>query len=279
MIKYILIVLGVWLVSNLKAQQNETADFNEQAILPIHNLSISWHKTTTLIFPSAIQSADRGDVAILAERVKGSENVLKVKAGSKSFEPSSLTVITTDGQVYAFNVKYTDDPPYLVLDLRRQPPFAPVDFNGVPLNSRELEDFAVKVNSLPTFIHGVHENKNGIDFTLDGIHIRNGVLFFRYTLHNLSGIPFNVSSLRFYVRDKKKARRTAVQDNETKPLFTKDWGKPEDILGQSIVVAFPKFTIADSKDFVTELMEEHGDRNASLKLNQRKLLKAKPLLQ
>ncbi|HWT40182.1 MAG TPA: conjugative transposon protein TraN, partial [Dongiaceae bacterium] len=274
---------GIWIAGNLKAQKTQkiedVSDIGEQAIIPTYNLAITWNKTTTLIFPSQIQSADRGDAAILAERVKGSENVLKVKAGSKNFEPSSLTVITTDGQVYAFNVKYTDDPPYLVLDVRRQPPYAPVDFNGVSLNSKELEGFAGKVNGMLSFIHGVHENKNGIDFTLEGIYIRNDVLFFRYRLHNLSSIPFNASSLRFYVRDKKKARRSAVQDNETKPLFRKDWGKPEDILGQSIVVAFPKFTIAESKDFVSELMEEHGDRNATLKLNQRKLLKAKPLLQ
>lgn len=279
MIKYILIVLGVWLASNLKAQKNnDVPDISEQAIIPTHNLTITWHKTTMLIFPQAIQSADRGSAYILAEKVKGSENVLKVKAGQKNFEPSSLTVITTDGRVYAFSVRYADDPPYLVLDLSKSPLFAPVHFNGVSLNSEELEHYAASIRGMSPFLHGVRDNKNDISFRLTGIYIKYDVLFFRYTIHNTSSIPFDIASLRFFIRDKKKAKRTAVQDNETTPLFSRTWGKPEDDLGQTVVVAFPKFTIADSKNFVTELMEKSGDRNVSLKLSQRKLLKAKPII-
>ncbi|HTN38966.1 MAG TPA: DUF4138 domain-containing protein [Arachidicoccus sp.] len=89
-----------------------------QKVIAASNLSISQNKTCTLIFPAAIRSADRGAGYVLAERVKGAENSLKVKAGRPDFKPSSLTVITTDGQVFSLLVSYTAHPPYLVLDFR-----------------------------------------------------------------------------------------------------------------------------------------------------------------
>jgi len=192
--------------------------------------------------------------------------------------PSSLTVITTDGRVYAFNVKYAEEPPYLVLDLNKSPFSTPVHFNGVSLNSEELEDYATYIKGMFSFMHGVRANKNDIGFKLTGIYIKYDVLFFSYTIRNSSNIPYDVASLRFYIRDKTKAKRTAVQDNEIEPLYSNSWGKPEDDIGQTVIVAFPKFTIADSKNFITELMEKSGDRNVSLKLSQKKLLKAKPLV-
>lgn len=126
-------------------------------------------------------------------------------------------------------------------------------------------------------MHGIRMAKNDIVFKLTGIYIKYDVLFFCYNVRNTSRIPYNAAPLRFFIRDRNKAKRTAVQDNETEALYTNSRGNPEDDLGQTIVAAFAKFTIADSKIFVTELMEKSGDRNAELKLSERKLLKAKQL--
>ncbi|TDX00513.1 conjugative transposon protein TraN [Dinghuibacter silviterrae] len=258
--------------------QAQVFNFSPDALSPAYSLDISWHITTLLVFPCAIQSADRGDRYILAEKVKGVENVLKVKAGEKGFQPSNLHVITRDGKVYTFDVHYMDTPAYQTVDLRRQDPFAPVEFDGVSLNSKELADFSALVSGSEPFLKGVHSNRNGLTFTMDGIFIRHDVIFLRYLLKNNTAIGYEEGALRFFIRDKKRMKRTAEEDREVLPLYLLRSGSPENDNGEIIVVAFPKFTIAENKDFVTELMEAGGDRNAACKLDEGKLLKAKALL-
>jgi conjugative transposon TraN protein len=275
--KYLIILMMLCASFTLRAQQADTVEVS--ANTQGQKLDITWHKTTLLIFPSSIQSADRGDSYVLAEKVKGVDNVLKVKAGKEYFEPSNLHVITTDGNVYNFNVFYADEPAVLTLDMRRDGPYAVAEFPGVSLNSKQLSEQAKIVEGSYPFLNGVKYHANGITFTLDGIYIKDDVLFFRYWIKNQTAIGFDEGSLRFYIRDKKKAKRTAEQDKEIKPIHVSHSGVTENDRGAIIVAAFPKFTIADNKNFVTEMMEAGGDRNPACKLDQKKLLKAKKLIQ
>ncbi|WP_214072589.1 conjugative transposon protein TraN [Mucilaginibacter sp. dw_454] len=274
--KYLLIIAA--LCASLSATAQQTDSISSKAVLPSYHLDITTHKTTLLIFPAAIQSADRGDKYVLAEKVKGVDNALKVKAGQKGFEPSNLHVITAEGNVYDFNVSYADQPAYQTVDLRKQPPFAAATFDGVSLNSRQLEDYAGIVTGSYPFLNGVHYRKHGMDFRLDGIYIKDDVLFFSYKVKNTTAIRYDTGSLRFYIRDKDKAKRTAEQDKEISPLYVQHTGTAENDKGETIVAAFAKFTIAENKNFVTELMEQGGDRNPTCKLDQDKLLQAKTLV-
>lgn len=258
---------------SLKAQ----VGFHEATAIDPFKLDITFHKTSLLIFPAAIQSADRGDSYVLAEKVKGSENVLKVKAAQKGFEQSNLQVITVDGKVYAFTVNYSDEPGQLTIDLRKQPPYGPVSFKGLSLNNKEVETYAGMIAATKPFMKKQRFRRYGIEFFLEGIYINGDVLFIRYHLSNSTPLKYDAASLRFYVRDKKKAKRTAVQDKELDPVLVLHRGKPEDAAGQTIIAAFPRFTIAESKYLVAELMEQNGDRNPFTRLDQKLLMKAKPL--
>jgi len=273
-----------------------------------------------LIFPAAIQSADRGAAYVLATRVAGAENVLKVKAGRSGFAPSSLTVITKDGQVYVFNVSYKSDPPYLVLDFRhekenqqlpenvsvsdqqQQQQIIPrnnmnaeyskvgksgrVQFSGVALNYGEMGMCMETIKDEPAFIKSVHKSKFGVAFKLEGIYFNKEVLFFKFGLHNRAGIPYKFESLRLFIRDNRQSKRTVIQDQEMESLAIKSWGLPEQNNnsvgtignGQQIIVAVPRFTIADGKQLAIILREEKGDRSMTLKVKERIFRKTKDLL-
>lgn len=255
-----------------------------KTVISSRDLVISSHETCMLIFPAAIQSADRGEAYVLASRVRGTENVLKVKAGKPGFMPSSLTVVTSDGQVFAFRVSYAAHPPYLVLDFRRMGVgigigigIDAVQFKGALLNSAQMQRCAALARGRKSIIKGVHWNRRGLDFGLEGIFIHRDVLFFKFRLHNASSIPYRFEALRYYIRDLKTAKRTAVRDNEVKALYRQSWGSPEDVGGQVIVVALHRFTMAENKCLVIDLRENQGDRSAVLRLKQRKLLKTVPL--
>ena len=272
-----LIIICLLLLSGYCSEAQRSMQLAEAAKIPSWQLEVTWHKTTLLIFPAAVQSADRGDAYILAEKVPGVENVLKVKAGEKDFPASNLHVLTTDGKVYAFTLNYAEEPAELTIDMRRQRPYVPVTFKGTGLNSGDLETLSKRVAGSLPFLKGGIYKKHKLRFGVTGIYIKDNVLFFQYQLHNSSQLPLREGSLRFYIRDRKRAKRTAMQDKELEPLFIARSGSPEDSKGQTIVVAFPQFTIAEGKLLHAELMEAGGDRNPVARTTQRKLLRTKSL--
>lgn len=275
--KHIFSILFFFLLFGKTQAQQLT--FSSDALIPAYQLDITWSKTTLLIFPAAISSADRGDDYVLAERVKGVENVLRVKAGQKNFQPSNLQVITSDGKVYSFNVAYSDRPSALTIDLRKQKVTAPVAFKGSILNPRQVEGYAILLSSYKPFLRVGRAFKDGLGFGLDGIYIKDDLLFICLHLKNATQIRFEALSLRFYIHDKKKAKRTAQQDSEKTPVAIHYYGTPEESGGQKIIAVFDKFTIADKKYFQAELMENNGDRNPSLRLDQKIILKARQIMQ
>lgn len=271
--------IGLWLcgMTAIAGQAQQVRSFNSSALIIPYQLDITWHKTTLLIFPAAIQSADRGDQYVLAEKVKGVDNMLKVKAGQNDFKQSNLSVITVDGKVYTFIVNYASDPTYQVVDLRNQPARAPVQFSGLSLNSREISEYMKMISSQQPFLHGVRQQKYLMKFRLLGIYINNEVMFFRFGVKNKTQLNYDIDFLRFYVKDKKQARRTAVQEREIHPILLQILPASGKDSGKIIIAAFKKFSIADDKNFMVEMMEKEGDRNFQLKVPQRKLLQAKIL--
>lgn len=273
--KLLFVLITLLSVQQLFAQ--DTQRIKAKSVIPEKKLEITFNKTTVLIFPSAIKEADRGDSYVLAEWVEGVGNVLKVKAGERNFAPSNLHVITADGKVYSFEVHYSDSPAVFTYDLGNPFQYSPALFKGEPLNNRELELYAATIKGIPPFISGVHTSKYGVSLRLDGIFIKEHVLFLRYKLYNNSQINFEPEMLRFYIRDKKHGKRTAVQDTSLEPIYAQYSGTPEQPGGMTAVIAFHKFTIAHKKNLVTQMLEKSGDRNLETKIDQRKLLHAKTL--
>lgn len=274
------LLIGLWLLITLTANAQSGGGFNHMTPIRPYHLEITLHKTTLLIFPSAIQSADRGDQYIMAEKVKGTDNILKVKAAIKDFAQSNLSVVTRDGKVYSFLVDYQDNPPYQAIDLtkqqqREQQVQIPVKFSGQALNSKQLSDDAMTTLRQKPFLHGVKEHRYQMKLKLQGVYIRDDVLFFRLSLKNHTPIPYKMDFMRFYIRDRKEAKRTAVQEKEIRPRMVKILPEPRNKEDKTIIVAFKKFTIAEEKNLVLEVTEKGGDRNLEIQLPGRKLLQAK----
>ncbi|MDR2680633.1 MAG: DUF4138 domain-containing protein, partial [Tannerella sp.] len=81
-------------------------------------LEITFYKTVHIIFPSGIRYVDLGSIDLLAAKADGAENVLRVKAATQGFsKESNLSVITEDGSYYTFNVKYSDEPVKLSVEM------------------------------------------------------------------------------------------------------------------------------------------------------------------
>lgn len=250
-----------------------------QAQTPIaaRHLQITYSKTSSIIFPFAIKGVDRGSRDILLQKASGVENVLQLKAAKKNFLETNLTVITADGALYSFDVNYAADPKVLNLSFAEQPE------KGVTFSDAEADEAQVRFDCQVIAAQDKGNVKKtdtrfGMNLQLGGLYIRGKVIYCRLLIENNTFIDYDIDQLRFFIRDQKKASRTASQELEIKPISVEN--KVDALSGQSsqvMVFALPKFTIPDKKYLAIQMMEAGGGRHLSLKINNRRLIRAKPV--
>ena len=114
-ILFLILILGVNQL--LFAQDNVQSALKLGKIEP-YLMNVTYDKTSHLIFPSNIRYVDLGSESIIAEKADDAENVLRIKAAVKDFEPeTNFSVITNDGKFYNFNVYYSPFPEDLSFNL------------------------------------------------------------------------------------------------------------------------------------------------------------------
>lgn len=235
-------------------------------ILSTHaqSLCIATDKTTSLIFPYAIKHVDRGTKDILVQAIKEANNILLVKAATKDFTETNLSIVTSDGSVYSFPVVYGEPAVWI--------------YRFPVQNKTSIATYCNSIIDNPQTMTGVKDGSWDMIARVDGIYIRENVIYYQLDLINQSPIDYDINFLRFYIRDKKKSKRTASQENELVPLHLA--GNTSTVKANdhnSVVVALDKFTIPDAKYLAIEIGEKNGGRNLLLKVNNRKIIKALPL--
>ncbi|PRY03678.1 conjugative transposon TraN protein [Pontibacter ummariensis] len=246
---------------------------------PHGRLELAFHKTTSLIFPYAIQSVDRGSGEILAQAPPGVGNVLQVKAARPGFQETNLTVITADGRLYDFSVLYDEHPANTLLRLEAAQATS-VLFTGAGLNRKQLEDIAAQLAEDYRFYYGIKDMAGGAKARVEGIYSRGSTLFYRILLTNASPVPYDLDFTRFTLRDRKQAKRTATQEEELLPLYT--YGEEDKAVaagGRKVLVfALEKHNLNHHKELVLHLFEKKGGRHLTLKVRDKDILQACPLL-
>ncbi|WP_207515931.1 conjugative transposon protein TraN [Longitalea luteola] len=244
------------------------------------HMGITTDKTTSLLFPAAIRHVDLGTPDVLAEQVKEAENLVLVKAGQANFKETNLTVVTADGRLYSFRVVYDPAPSMLVH--RLSPSVAAnnanIAFHGELMKPQDLEAYCKGILDNHRMMRGIVDASWDAMARVDGIYIKDNVIFYQLLLDNHSTINYDVDFIRFYIHDKKKSKRTAAQEIELKPLYIA--GNVKSVEGMSrntVSVAFEKFTLPDAKYLAIEIMEKNGGRHLSLKVSNRKIVRAQVL--
>lgn len=226
------------------------------------SLPIGTDKTTSLIFPFPILHVDRGTKDILVQKVKDADNILLVKAASTTFPETNLSVVTDDGSVYCFEVKYS-----------RQ-----LDIPIYHLPTMKIANIATYANGIldnHRTMRGIRDRKWDMEVTVNGIYIKGKVIYYQLLLCNRSTIDYDIDLLKFYIRDKRKGKRTAVQENELVPLHIS--GNAHQVKAcdfSMIVVALDKFTIPDAKLLNIQILEKNGGRHLRLNVKNRHIIRS-----
>ncbi len=223
--------------------------FSQSSIEP-YPLQIGFNKTTNLLFPYAIKSVDRGSKEILVQKNKGNENVLLIKANKENFIATNLSVITADGKLYSFLVSYAIEPPVLNISFD-------TDSNKV----------------YKPFLNIITRNEQ-MKLSLRSIYTDRQLLWLHFDIKNNSLIDFTPAYIKFFLQDRRRAKRTAEQQDELVPVFHLTMPVVTGETKKEMAFAFNQFTLSKDKRLVCEISEQNGGRLLLLHINSRTLLKA-----
>ena len=250
-----------------------------------YKMEVTYDKTSHLIFPTAIRYVDLGSEYLIAGKAEDAENVLRVKATVRDFEPeTNFSVITNDGRFYSFNVYYSSYPEALSYDLLTMQK-AVDKANGNDVLFEELGNNSPSLAGL--LLETIYKNDKrivkhigaksfGIQFILKGIYIHNGKYYFHTELRNKTNVPFQIDFINFKVVDKKVAKRTVVQERPMIPLRTyKTLDEIGGKLTEQNVFLLDQFTITDDKVLLIEIFEKNGGRHQTLQVENSDLIKAR----
>lgn len=258
-------------------------------MIPPHGLEVTYDKTVHIIFPAPVKYVDLGSPDLIAGKADGTENVIRVKATVKNFrKETNMSVITEDGNFYTFNVRYTDEP--LLLNVEMCDFIHDGESVNRPNNSMEiyLKELGSESPMLVRMImKSIYKNDKreirhigskrfGIQYLLKGLYVHNDLLYFHTQVRNSSNIPLDVDFITFKIVDKEVVKRTAIQEQVIYPLrahnyVTRVGGKQS----QCSVFTTQKFTIPDDKKLIIEMHEKNGGRHQSFTVENEDLVRAR----
>ena len=250
---------------------NEKISLNQEEF---KNLQIGYSKTTSIVFPYAIKSIDKGSPDVLMQKAKGVENILLVKAAKENFNQTNLTVVTADNRLYVFVLNYNESCPDLNIKADNTAVVSGnILFSMENDNQKKIEQYAGLALSKKKKLEGLKLSRFEMKLDVTGIFIHQDVLYFRLLLGNNSKINYEIDQLRFFIRDRKKSKRTASQEIEVMPLYTTSASSViPDKSEVNIVYAVSKFTIPEKKYLTIQLIEKNGGRHIEIDVKNNDLI-------
>lgn len=225
-------------------------------------VEISDRSTVSLVFPFPVVHVDRGHSSVSAQLIAENKKVLLVKATSHSLEAANLSVITSDGSVFALRLCYASEPSQLVIRLPEQ-------------NSASTQRVAENIIDYPRHLRRPKASSWDMTLSLTGSYVKDGIIYFQLELVNESSIDYPISLLRFSIRDQHKQKRSSVQEVDCTPLSLAGYHSLVPAGTRRVIVAaFDQFTIPDRKYFSIQFMEANGGRHLKLKVSNRAIVNA-----
>jgi conjugative transposon TraN protein len=244
-----------------------------RSIVP-YAIAISYHKTSNLIFPYAIKNVDRGSADVLVQKAQGIDNILQLKAGREGFPETNLTVITADGKFYSFLVDYAVEPSALNLSFVTSG--SKIKLKDHPVDASAFYQTSSLLKTKKGFLR-VRTKSQKMRLALQGIYLKDNLMYFDINLKNKSMVDYLPESIQFFIQDRKRVKRTSVQQVEVLPMYQDTLCKVKGRHSRQLVFAFKPFTLSGTKELKIQFSEKVGGRNLVLTAKAKKLLRARTL--
>ena len=238
-------------------------------------LPVTFNKMTNIIFPGPIQSAVKVSRDILAQKVRGVENVIELKAVHRGFLPTNLSVYGRDGRLYSFVLKYVEDTTDLNYRVVLSGAGADIRVAGLPVDEHTLHADARGLAAARGFLHTVSRSGR-LRFRLTGIWLRDSLQWFVFSLQNQSLVEYRPVALRFYLKDAERINRRAAQEVEVNPVYTNGPGALTGRQTERFAIGFAPFSVPQGIRLIVELQGQDG-RMLVLRVKGGSMLRARAL--
>ncbi|RNL90121.1 DUF4138 domain-containing protein [Sinomicrobium pectinilyticum] len=257
--RFTILFISILLCGSLQAQQ------------AIDTLYANEKKNVALFFPSAIQQGITGASHFVFTYNREKEQyfgLLQAQPG----EESNLLVVTDDGQVYSYILKYARVLPKLNYFVPEEESIG----NEMPVNvvSEPTKIILDSIAKRTAYLKRLSEHllgfrgkklatkrKKGIKLQLQKMAYNGSETYLVMEITNQSGIAFEIDFLDVYRVSGNKKRKASYQKLLIEPLYkykmpTKVWNSQS----YRFVYVLPKFVLGDKEKLQLELSELKGSR-------------------
>ncbi len=259
-------------------------------MIPPYGLQVAYEKTVHILFPSSIKYVDLGNENIIAAVADEAPNVLRVKAALPFEQETNMAVITDNGNYYSFNIQFCEEPEKLSIEMQNffsdgnayNRPNNMLDIFLSELEGENPKQVVLIMKAIydgnMRFIKHIGSQRFGIQYYLKGIYSHNNMLYFFTEIRNTTNVAYNVDYLNFTINDKQVLNRTTTQEQSLKPVRAKNFVmRIAPNTSELTVLAFPIFTIPESKVLRFDLHEKNGGRHQMFQFGNTDLIRAKKI--
>ncbi len=266
--KKLLLVLGLGLFYPVHAQQGTQLD----------TIYANSTMTMALFFPSDIKQGITGSEHFVFTYNREKEQNLGLLKAVKG-NPSNLLVVTTDGKVYSFILKYAEhlENPNRFISIQE----SIGDAKRVLTKEVETDDHpntSILANTIPNHMRRSCESllelperknkyikKNGIKLSLKNMYYHEDYVFIQFEIENKSAIRFDFDFLKISKVSGNKGHNASYQEIPLEPIYI--YNKPTQVLPSTkvkMVYVVPKFTITKKERVLIHLKEKKTTRDIHL---------------
>lgn len=242
---------------------NVTDSITSKDIIPSTDIEISDLHTTHIILPVKVADIALGSNEVISEKAEEIDNIVKVKSvvhDQNKFKETSITIVTSDGNIYPMNVNYAKDPKEMSILFSDGGKALFRDMNVDDGNMRKIAEWII---SKGQYINDIGTQENKMTFQLCSVFTDQEIVSIYLRAKNNSKIDYPIDFVKAYIGDRYPTR-VANQDVELYPIYTYYSDNNNVIHGKEsmdIVFFFKKFTLLKDRILFFEMYEENGGRN------------------
>ncbi|MBR5373272.1 MAG: DUF4138 domain-containing protein [Paludibacteraceae bacterium] len=253
----------------------------EDVIRPL-KVELSDDRTSHITFPHKVVDMSVGCDSAIIDHVPNTDNMVMAKCypyDTNLFKETSLTVVTEDKNIYAFDVVYKEVPEVLNFSVddadKRGTVFSVINVNETDM--RTLGELVISKGAQMN--RGIMDGK--MTFALQGIFIKDDVAMFHLAIANGSQIDYDIDFIKCYITNRKNLKKQAMQIDDITPLYEfvqndKSLFVPANSTYHTVLF-FKRFTIPDKHNLFFEVFEKNGGRHLQFTISNHDLLSAKVL--
>lgn len=237
-------------------------------------------KNVALFFPSPIRQGIVGsDIFVFSfnRDIPQYFGLLQAQPGKES----NLLVITTDGSIYSYIIKYKAqltrvnyfvEPQHRIgQEVQNRTASAPITLKptaAIPLS--HMKAVSAQLLKRKQGLGHLTKHNYNIKLTTKNIVFDKGHLYFIFEIENKSGLDYDVDFLEIAVQSRAKGKRKSSQRIVKKPLY-KHLVPSKVKRGERVqfVYVLPKFSLSNNNRVIVQLQEAQGERDLELKIAHR----------